>query len=113
MDSMTRDIPGKLKYLRQLGLSEDNIITARTLFSEAPGLPSKKDCKKEEIILGYSLKRVKRKKALKLLGETEDTIELNKSKALASLGVAGRRRSYETSQADLSILKHSKKFILI
>jgi hypothetical protein len=85
------------KQYKQMGLSEDNVKTASHLFREAPGLPRVEDCTKAELVFGYSMVRLQRSKALKVLGTTEDMIDENQSKALSALGIDGRRRSFELS----------------
>ena len=52
---------------------------------------------KSERILGYAANRMKREKAVRLLGSTEDEVAMEIPKVLGTLGVAGRRRSYSTT----------------
>ena len=49
---------------------------------------------KAERILGFSATRIKRKKAIQMLGATEDKVAVEIPKVLGLLGIAGRRQSY-------------------
>jgi hypothetical protein len=84
------------KILRKLGLTETDVQYSMKLFAEVN--PSGSQCTskgvKIEQILGYSVNRLRRSKALRLMGVTEDEIELENSKNLGSLGNGGRKRSF-------------------
>ena len=86
--------------LRKLGLTEDDIRHSEILFRQMPPPPPPQphdriaQCLKEETILGYSTLRLKREKALKVLGASEEDVDIENSKNLGSLGIAGRKRSF-------------------
>lgn len=79
--------------LRKLGVSEDDVILAEKMLEQI----SSCSINKAERILGYATTRMKREKAIRLLGATEDEVAVEIPKVLGSLGVAGRRRSYSTT----------------
>lgn len=100
---------GGSKALVILGLSEEDIITATTLFQLIPSPPplfqqsmtkntSKHSIRceftKAEILMGYTLRQLQRAKALRVLGTSEDNLEIENSKNLGALGNSGRRRSF-------------------
>jgi hypothetical protein len=101
---------GGSKALVILGLSEEDIITATTLFQLIPSPPplcfqrsmtkntSKHSIRceftKAEILMGYTLRQLQRAKALRVLGTSEDNLEIENSKNLGALGKSGRRRSF-------------------
>ena len=64
--------------------------------SSAKTPPTKTPCNstKAERLLGYNERKLKRAKALRLLGATEDDVELECAKNLGSLGQGARRRSF-------------------
>jgi hypothetical protein len=89
--------PNDLKFLLEnkplspcvlswLGVSEDDIRTGKILSVEIPPLGPWETLTKEEKLLGYAKSRLKREKALKILGVTEDEIEYENRKRLGSLG---------------------------
>ena len=82
--------------LKKLGVTEDDVRLAEKLLEQI----SFCSINKAERILGYAAARMKREKALRLLGATEDEVTVEIPKVLGSLGVAGRRRSY--SEADFT-----------
>ncbi|KAL3792279.1 hypothetical protein ACHAW5_001105 [Stephanodiscus triporus] len=84
--------------LRKLGVSEDDVILAEKLLEQI----SSCSINKAERILGYATTRMKREKATRLLGATEDEVAVEIPKVLGSLGVAGRRRSYSYSTTDIT-----------
>ena len=90
----------RARALKKLGLTEEDVHFSKKLFSEissacSNGTTSTTACsKKAERLLGYTETRLKRSKALKLLGATEDDIEVECQKNLGSLGHGGRRRSF-------------------
>ena len=92
----------RARALKKLGLTEEDVHFSKKLFSEissacSNGTTSTTACsKKAERLLGYTETRLKRSKALKLLGATEDDIEVECQKNLGSLGHGGRRRSFVT-----------------
>jgi hypothetical protein len=79
--------------LRKLGVSEDDVLLAEKLLEQI----SSCSISKSERILGYAAIRMKREKAIRLLGATEDEVAVEIPKVLGTLGVAGRRRSYSTT----------------
>jgi hypothetical protein len=81
--------------LRKLGVSEDDVFLAERLLEQI----SSCSISKSERILGYAANRMKREKAIRLLGATEDEVAVEIPKVLGALGVAGRRRSYSTTDA--------------
>jgi hypothetical protein len=96
-------ISTRKKALIVLGLSEEDIKTSHTLFQQLPIPPTNpKSCRKlpkadpvkVEQLLGYATLCLQREKALKVLGTSEEDIEVENSKNLAALGQSGRRRSY-------------------
>jgi len=82
--------------LKKLGVTEDDVRLAEKLLEQI----SFCSINKAERILGYAAARMKREKALRLLGASEDEVAVEVPKVLGSLGVAGRRRSY--SEADFT-----------
>lgn len=89
----------KIKGLQKLGVSEYDVKIAERLLSQIPSCSDPDS--KEEQVLGYTLTRLCREKAIKVLGTTETEIELENAKNLGSLGVGGRRRSWQaTSELD-------------
>lgn len=88
--------------MKKFGVSQEDIKTSQLLFQEMCPRPSVCACnssrrttgQKAEALLGYSVERLQRSKALKVLGTSEDMIEEENCKNLGSLGVAGRRRSF-------------------
>ena len=89
----------RARALKKLGLTEEDVHFSKKLFSEissacSNGTTSTTACSKAERLLGYTETRLKRAKALKLLGATEDDIEVECQKNLGSLGHGGRRRSF-------------------
>jgi hypothetical protein len=90
----------RARALKKLGLTEEDVHFSKKLFSEissaacSNGTTSPTACSKAERLLGYTETRLKRAKALKLLGATEDDIEVECQKNLGSLGHGGRRRSF-------------------
>jgi len=91
------------KALVTLGLSEDDIKTSVTLFQQLPlppiiprnwGRPKSPDPAKAEKLMGYATLCLQREKALKVLGTSEEDVEVENSKSLGALGQSGRRRSY-------------------
>lgn len=88
--------------LKKLGLSEDDLKTSQLLFQEMPP-PPPFTCEhghKVEVLLGYSAQRLRRSKALKVLGTSEEKIEEENSKNLGALGTGGRRRSFILEEAE-------------
>ncbi len=80
--------------LRKLGLTDDDIRCSETLFAQIPHFQLDGTLTKAEKTLGYCNIRLKREKALKFLGVTEEEIDLENSKGLGALGIGGRRRSF-------------------
>jgi len=102
------------KILKKLGLSEMDVKYSMKLFAEAH--PSgRNQCSgqgvKLEKILGYSVTRLRRSKALRLLGVTEEDIELENSKNLGTLGTNGRKRSFivMTTNRESSLFSYNIK----
>lgn len=104
-------LPKRAKGLRKLGVSEDDVITAERILSEIPPPPQIRvqSSSKVEILLGYSKSRLRREKALKILGANEDEIDQENSKALGSLGISGRRRSYLGKGENPFLVIHQRK----
>ena len=105
----------RARALKKLGLTEEDVHLSKKLFSEmsssvAASAEKARNLTKAERLLGYNEMKLKRSKALRLLGATEDDIELECSKNLGSLGRAGRRRSFivEMDQARNSSRLHSR-----
>ncbi len=88
--------------LKKLGLTEDDLKTSQLLFQEMPPPPpfSCERGHKVEVLLGYSAQRLRRSKALKVLGTSEEKIEEENSKNLGALGTGGRRRSFIVEEAE-------------
>ena len=89
----------RARALKKLGLSEEDVHLSKKLFSEISSsatASTKTPCNstKAERLLGYNETRLKRAKALRLLGATEDDVELECAKNLGSLGQGARRRSF-------------------
>lgn len=90
--SNQRPVKKRSKGLEKLGVSENDVLLAERLIKQIPSCPS--DPNKAERILGYATSRLEREKALRLLGATEEEVEIENAKNLGSLGVAARRRSH-------------------
>mmetsp|Transcript_21207 Transcript_21207/g.24410 ORF Transcript_21207/g.24410 Transcript_21207/m.24410 type:complete len:214 (-) Transcript_21207:98-739(-) len=87
----------RFKGLKKLGVSEKDVALAETLLAQippAPCPPRGEEWSKSELILGYALIRLRRAKALKILGASEEDVDLENCKNLSALGVGGRRRSF-------------------
>lgn len=96
-------VQSRSKVLLTLGLSEDDIKTSETLFQQLPLPPMNPGCQrilgspdptKIEKLMGYATRTLRREKALKVLGTSEEDLEVENSKNLGALGRSGRRRSY-------------------
>jgi hypothetical protein len=105
--STTRPTKKRTKGLQKLGVSEDDVILAERLLRQIPSCPN--DPNKSERILGYANSRLEREKALRLLGATEEEIEIENAKNLGSLGISGRRRSYSLLQTPSKPIVHKRK----
>eukprot|EP00804_Cyclotella_cryptica_P004892 CCRYP_004958-RA/>CCRYP_004958-RA protein AED:0.02 eAED:-0.01 QI:0/0/0/1/1/1/2/0/167 len=81
-----------MKGLQKLGVSEDDVRLAEGLMKQIPTCPL--DPNKAERIFGFASSRLAREKALRMLGATEEDVELENAKNMGSLGIGGRRRSY-------------------
>ena len=81
------------KGLRRIGVTEDDVTAAEMLLRQVPSQPTTK----LERTLGYSIARLRRVKALRILGACEEDIDEEFSKCLSSLGKSGRRRSFRYS----------------
>jgi len=86
----------RAKGLRKLGVSEEDVLTAERILAEIPPPPriNVHTSSKVEVLLGYCNSRLRREKALKILGANEEEVDRENSKVLGSLGISGRRRSY-------------------
>mmetsp|Transcript_3552 Transcript_3552/g.5147 ORF Transcript_3552/g.5147 Transcript_3552/m.5147 type:complete len:206 (+) Transcript_3552:931-1548(+) len=83
--------------LKKLGLTEEDVRDSERLFQQMPPPPPTQNnarCLKEERLLGYAMLRLKRAKALKVLGASEEDVDTENAKNLGSLGRSGRRRSF-------------------
>lgn len=83
--------------LRKLGLTEEDVRDSQKLFSQIPPPPllqGKSHCSKEERLLGYTKLRLRRAKALRVLGASEEDVDIENTKTLGALGIGGRRRSF-------------------
>lgn len=83
--------------LRKFGLTEDDVRDSEKLFKQMPPPPPPKNmscCSKEERLLGYTMMRIKREKALRVLGASEEDVDIENSKNLGALGQNGRKRSF-------------------
>ena len=84
----------RAKSLRQLGVSEEDLVIAEKLIREMPPTPTRASSKsKAELVLGYDQARLDRKKAMDVLGITEEHLDDENTKNLGALGIDGRRRS--------------------
>ena len=90
--------------LKKLGVSEDDVFLAERLLEQI----SSCSISKSERILGYAASRLNREKAIRLLGATEDEVAVEIPKVLGTLGVAGRRRSYSTTDVAPPLHSSSK-----
>lgn len=113
MKTSSKSCPNRKKGLKKLGVSENDVKLAEKILDQIPTCPA--DPNKAERILGYASTRLVRDKALRLLGASEEEVELENAKVLGSLGVAGRRRSFSmvasaaanTSQFDVFLLSRA------
>lgn len=83
--------------LKKLGLTEEDVRDSEKLFQQMPPPPPPPNngrCLKEERLLGYAMLRLKRAKALRVLGASEEDVDIENAKNLGSLGRSGRRRSF-------------------
>jgi hypothetical protein len=106
-----KPLPKRIKGLRKLGVSEDDVATAERILSEIPPPPQIRlhTSSKVEILLGYSKSRLRREKALKVLGAKEEEVDQENAKALGSLGLSGRRRSYMSNENDKFLLLRQRR----
>ena len=90
--------------LRKLGLTEQDVKDSEKLFRQMPPPPppSRAYCLKEEELLGYTMLRLKRSKALRVLGASEEDVDVENAKNLGSLGRSGRRRSFFVHESSMS-----------
>ncbi|KAL7483030.1 hypothetical protein ACHAW6_008676 [Cyclotella cf. meneghiniana] len=106
-----------MKGLQKLGVSEDDVRVAEGLIKQISAFSH--DPNKAERIFGFASSRLAREKALRMLGATEEDVELENAKNLGSLGIGefnasyfdykgGRRRSYVVLETTSS----SKPFYL-
>jgi hypothetical protein len=93
------------KGLQKLGVSENDVKIAERLLNQIQPCPSDSDNKAEQV-LGFACSRLYREKAIRVLGTSENEIELENAKNLGSLGVGGRRRSWQAS--DLTVSRQSE-----
>lgn len=76
------------KGLLKLGVSEEDVVIAEALLSQTPPVPRTK----AELLLGYSQLQLRRVKALKMLGISEEELEFGIRSDLSSLGFGGISR---------------------
>ncbi len=84
----------RAKSLRQLGVTEDDLVIAGKIMSQAPPPPTRRASTKAELVLGYDKERLNRERALKRLGVSEEQLDVENSKNLGALGLDGRKRSF-------------------
>eukprot|EP00957_Ditylum_brightwellii_P158409 12056858-Ditylum_brightwellii.AAC.1 len=101
----------RAKGLKKIGVTEEDVKSSEKLFAQIPPAPDTKDgdSTKPERILGYAEIRLRREKAIKILGTTEEEVEIENTKNLGSLGVGGRRRSFTVIQSPTIRLIDSSK----
>lgn len=94
------------KIWKKLGITEDDFVISKKLIAQIPPPPPpmKVSCRtseirfnKVEILMGYSIVRLRREKALRFFGVTEKDVNTENAKNLGSLG-NGRRRSFKVSR---------------
>ena len=90
----------RAKGLRKLGVTEDDVSMAEKILMQIPPAPSPYSDSKVEVILGYTASRLRRAKALRILGVSEEDVDIENAKVLGSLGISGRRRSYQVTIID-------------
>jgi len=93
-------INGRSKMLTKcLGVSEDDVLFADFIILLNPPQSQYRtsSSSKAERLLGYSIRRIQRSKALKLLGVSEEFIDEENSKMLASLGMGHQRKKKRCS----------------
>eukprot|EP00956_Cyclotella_meneghiniana_P016509 scaffold26070_cov71-Cyclotella_meneghiniana.AAC.13 len=93
--------------LEKLGVSEDDVHLAERLLKQIP--PNPTDPNKAERILGYATSRLERHKAVRLLGASEQEIEVENAKNLGSLGAGARRRSFSIIETSPSSKAHKRQ----
>lgn len=103
---LTQEQLARAKSLRQLGVTEDDLVIAAKIILEMPRRPEKRNSQpgsttadkrgstKSELLMGYDSASLNREKALKRLGASEEDVEIENSKVLGGLGQSGRRRSF-------------------
>jgi len=94
---MKRKSGNSILILHKLGLTEEDVRDSEKLFMQIPPPPpfrGKACCSKEECLLGYNVLRLHRAKALRVLGASEEDVDIENAKNLGSLGRSGRKRSF-------------------
>ncbi len=93
-------VENRASILKKLGLTEEDVKDSEKLLRQIPPPPPahatkyRYTCRKEERLLGYTLIRLSREKALRILGASEEDVDIENTKNLGSLGRSGRRRSF-------------------
>eukprot|EP01041_Mallomonas_annulata_P008156 gene8156-16770_t len=93
------------KALLHLGVTNQDAHTAEMLMHSIPE-PSNK---KEEKITGYTLSQMKRVKAINMLGESEEAIAEETSKALAALGIGHTSHNFYSNLPHFTLPSIIKK----
>jgi hypothetical protein len=77
----------RYRALKKLGVTNDDYKLADKLFLESNGSKSLPPLSKTEKMTGYLTSQVKRNKAIKILGTSEEGIVEERSRRLSSLGI--------------------------
>jgi hypothetical protein len=91
---LTADQVGRAKILRQMGVTEEDLVIASKIMSCSPPQPTRRGSTKVENVLGYDVSRINRERALKRLGISEEELDVENAKNLGSLGRDARKRSF-------------------
>jgi len=81
---VTSEEANRVHALKVLGVREEDVKMADNLFNPAPNTKGTK----QEQLLGYSDSQITRSKALAILGETEESVELHRQKVLGNIGTS-------------------------
>mmetsp|Transcript_28109 Transcript_28109/g.43748 ORF Transcript_28109/g.43748 Transcript_28109/m.43748 type:complete len:171 (+) Transcript_28109:484-996(+) len=96
------NINNRSRFLRKMGICEEDVIHAEILMYEMPPVRPRNEAAKHEILLGYSEERLRRAKALRLLGITEEELDAANLKSLCMLGTVKSQKRRSLSLVELT-----------
>jgi hypothetical protein len=94
---VTTDQVRREQALKRLGLREEDLRVANDILSRQRGFQTAGT--KEEQLTGYTSEQLHRRKALDVLGITEEIVDEELAKELGSLGIGGRKRSFPSQES--------------